>query len=126
MSSTIPDISECLVCPTCQQLLPEEPLDAMTSLEKHLENVLNNITALPYDLYRIGRSYQEYNDVMIDMMREIVSNGGRIATDTQIGKYGYTPLHIAYLQKNENLINFLIEIGADENVEINGKIPSDM
>jgi len=42
-------------------------------------------------------------------------------------KYGYTPLHQAYLTGNQELINLLIKSGADNTIKNDsGKVPSDL
>ena len=112
-------------CPTCQQVLPAEPVTPLTELENYLNKVYNETVWCPYKLYSIDGSCQVYTQEMIDIMREIIAAGGEISSTNTIGGAGYSPLHMAYIHRNKILIEFLLEIGADTEAVINGKTPLD-
>ncbi len=77
-------------------------------------------------LYMMGGSGQVYTVEDINIMREIVSNGGSVPLGP-INKYSDTALHLACCHDNQPMIDFLIENGADINAKrYNGQKPHEL
>jgi len=106
---------------------PEYTRDyALEDLKAHLERVKNG-EKVTFNLYTAGGQGQFYDAEKISIMRKFVSLGGKINPNQRIYRYpNITALHTANYHGNQEMINFLIELGGDvEVVDYQGRKPRD-
>jgi hypothetical protein len=106
---------------------PEPTRDyALEDLQAHLERARNG-EKKTFSLYQVGGQGQFYNTEKINIMREFVSLGGKINPNQWTSRYpGVTALHTANCHGNQEMINFLIELGGDvEAIDYQGRKPRD-
>ena len=79
-----------------------------------------------YSPYMIGGSGHVCSVEEIQIMEELITLGSDVNIDGMVNKYSDTPLHLAYVHKNQPMIDFLIKHGANEQAKrYDGRIPKD-
>lgn len=82
---------------------------------------------ITFSPYMVGGDRHVYTLEEIKIMEDIIQLGSFVRVNGACNQYRDTPLHNAYFNKNQPMINFLLEHGADPTVKRgDGKIPSEM
>ena len=80
----------------------------------------------PFTPHMTGGSGHKYSEEKINIMRKLHNHGIEICTGP-INKYDDTALHLAYAHRNQPMIDFLLEIGADPNAQrYDGRLPHEL
>ena len=84
----------------------------LNHLKDTLSSALNGTLECPIMPYMMGGSGHVYRIDEIDIMKQLV-NLAAMFINCVVSKYHDTPLHLAYFHGNKNMVDFLIQNGAD-------------